>query len=68
MCSELVRQGPTITHEQRGWVETSFSEREVKQAVWSIIGDKALGPHGYDIQFFKDCWEILGKDVITRVL
>ncbi|XP_070049980.1 uncharacterized protein [Nicotiana tomentosiformis] len=68
VCNELVRQGPTITQEQRGWLEHGFSERDIKQAVWAIARDKAPGPDGYGSQFFKDCWEIVGKHVVTRIL
>lgn len=26
-------------------------------------GDKALGPNRYSSQFFKDAWEVVGKDI-----
>ncbi|XP_019252629.1 PREDICTED: uncharacterized protein LOC109231421 [Nicotiana attenuata] len=44
--------------------ENRKNVEDVKAAVWSIVGDKAPGPDGYTSQFFKDCWEIVNKDVV----
>lgn len=43
------------------------TDKEIKQAVWSISGDKSPGKDGYESQFYKDAWEIVGSDVIGRV-
>lgn len=41
---------------------------EVKNALWSIPEDKALGPDGFGSQFCKDCWHIVGGDVVAVVV
>ncbi|XP_070042873.1 uncharacterized protein [Nicotiana tomentosiformis] len=64
----LVRQGPIISAIQRTQLEEQFNENEVKKALWAIAGDKAPGPDGFDSQFFKDGWEVVGKDVVEVVL
>lgn len=35
--------------------------------MFSINGNKSLGPDGYTSQFFKDSWDIVGDDVRKAV-
>ncbi|XP_075098898.1 uncharacterized protein LOC142175800 [Nicotiana tabacum] len=66
--SQLIKQGPTVREEQSNEVEAEFTSAKVKQALWAIAGDKAPGPDGFGSQFYKDCWDIVGNDVISGVL
>ncbi|XP_019223716.1 PREDICTED: uncharacterized protein LOC109205460 [Nicotiana attenuata] len=61
VCSPLVREGKVVTEEQRQMLTEDFTEKEVKQALWQIDGEKAPGPDGCGSKFFKDSWEITGK-------
>lgn len=45
-----------------------FTEKEVKQALWQIEGEKAPSPDGYGSKFFKDSWNIISKDLKEEVL
>ncbi|XP_070032855.1 uncharacterized protein [Nicotiana tomentosiformis] len=58
VCSATVKQGHVVSPKQRGMMIAEFTIEEMKQALWDISGDKALGPDGYGSQFFKDCWGI----------
>jgi hypothetical protein len=33
--------------------------------VRKLKGDKALGPDGFSMAFFKKCWEVVKKDMMT---
>lgn len=44
-----------------------FSDAGIKRAMFSINGNKALGPDGFTSQFFKDASEIIGEDVCKDV-
>lgn len=35
-----------------------FSEEEIKEAVWLCDGEKSPGPGGFNLGFFKRCWDI----------
>jgi hypothetical protein len=39
-----------------------ISEEEIEHAVWSMEPDKALGPDGFSINFYRQLWEIVKGD------
>lgn len=43
-------------------LEAHFSLEEVRDVIWLGDKDKSLGPNGYNICFFKLCYDFL-KDV-----
>lgn len=68
VCSNLVRRGPIVQQEQREKLKAQFTEKEVKAALWSIVGDKSTGPDGYGSQLFKDCWPVVKHDLIGSAM
>lgn len=45
-------------------LEAEFSEEEIKSVIRSSDGNKAPGPDGFNLSFFKKCWEIVRVDVL----
>ncbi|XP_074271645.1 uncharacterized protein LOC141595577 [Silene latifolia] len=43
------------------------SNQEIRLAMFDILGTKAPGPDGFSSQFFKDSWNVVGKDVIKAI-
>jgi hypothetical protein len=41
-----------------------FTVDEIKEAVWSCDGNKSPGPDGFNLNFFKSCWNVLEKDIV----
>lgn len=41
-----------------------LSEMEVKDAVWDCERSKSPGPDGFNLSFFKDCWDIVKADLM----
>ena len=41
-----------------------FDEEEVQAAVTAMPGDKAPGPDGFTLAFYKKCWSVLKADVM----
>lgn len=67
LCMDIIRSGPILNHDHWELLNLSFSTEEIKNALWSIPNDKALGLDGYNSRFFKVAWSIAGKDVVTSV-
>ncbi|XP_057249340.1 uncharacterized protein LOC130590801 [Beta vulgaris subsp. vulgaris] len=63
----VVQCGPLVSQEHCDLLLRPVNGEEVKQAVWSIHGDRAPGPDGFGSQFYKDCWHIVGRDIIDAV-
>lgn len=45
-------------------IESPFSEVDVKEAVFGLRDDKALGPDGFSIVFFQKFWEAVKGELI----
>ncbi|KAJ9564448.1 hypothetical protein OSB04_000414 [Centaurea solstitialis] len=41
--------------------------KEIKEAVWSCNGSKALGPDGLNFNFIKQFWPILGDSMVAAL-
>ncbi|XP_019432196.1 PREDICTED: uncharacterized protein LOC109339236 [Lupinus angustifolius] len=44
------------------------SHQEIKDVVFGLNGDGAPGPDGFGGCFYQDFWDIVGNDIITKVL
>nr|GEZ90904.1 hypothetical protein [Tanacetum cinerariifolium] len=43
------------------------TDEEIKEAMFDIGKNKALGPDGFTLTFFKSSWDIAGKDVCLAI-
>lgn len=41
--------------------------KEIKEIIFSMPLNKASGPDGYTVEFFKTAWPVVGKDLVTAV-
>lgn len=44
-----------------------MTNEEIKQPLFDMDGNKALRPNGFNAQFFKNVWEIVGENVINVI-
>ncbi|GMJ04824.1 hypothetical protein HRI_004151600 [Hibiscus trionum] len=45
-------------------LKASFTEEEIREAIWSADGNKAPGPDGFNLDFYKKCWPCLKDKVL----
>ena len=57
----------TINSAEAKELEGPFSEEEVVIALNQMSGEKAPGPDGYTIAFYKHCWEIVKIDILNSL-
>ena len=43
------------------------TKEEIERVLFKMPGSKAQGPDGYTVEFFKESWNIIGKDVVVAV-
>ncbi|CAL5404238.1 unnamed protein product [Camellia sinensis] len=48
-------------------LEAEFTEEEVRTVIRCCDGNKALGPDGFNMSFFKKCWKIVRVDVLQFI-
>nr|GEW31422.1 hypothetical protein [Tanacetum cinerariifolium] len=69
-CDELNYDGlfqKQVSEQACSFMIRPLTNSEIKTAMFSIGGDKALGLDGYTSAFFKKGWDILGQDVCKAV-
>ncbi|KAL9238855.1 hypothetical protein vseg_013227 [Gypsophila vaccaria] len=62
-----VKWGICIKEDQWAALLSVPSDQEIKEAMFSIDDTKAPGPDGYTSRFFKDTWDVIGKEVVQAV-
>lgn len=60
-------QLPMLGEGQVDWLERPFEKDEVKRETWMLDGDKAPGPDGFTLAFYKACWEVIKEDLMLVV-
>lgn len=56
-----------LSQEEADNLELPFSEEEIWEAVKSLGQERAPGPDGYPLVFFKRCWSFLKVDLIAMM-
>jgi hypothetical protein len=46
-------------------LEAPFLEKEVKEVIFGMDGNKALGPDGFSMAFFQAYWGVLKEDIMA---
>lgn len=46
---------------------SSVTEEEISNIVWSMEPDKAPGPDGFSIHFYRICWELIKPDLLKMI-
>jgi hypothetical protein len=46
-------------------LEAPFLEKGVKDVIFGMDGNKALGPDGFSLAFFQACWDVLKEDIMA---
>lgn len=52
-----------ISPEDKSDLCKPVSEEEIIKVIWSMDSDKAPGPDGFTIHFYKVCWDIIKHDL-----
>lgn len=68
VLAQIVHNGHVVTDEHRSIVNAPYYNEEIQAALFSIHGNKALGPDGFGGHTFRDAWDIIGSNVVDVVV
>ncbi|XP_074305243.1 uncharacterized protein LOC141640292 [Silene latifolia] len=63
-----VRTGPVINDQLKAILQKTINPEEIKNSMFLIPASKSPGLDEFTSQFYRDLWEIIGKDVIGAVM
>ncbi|XP_021769532.1 uncharacterized protein LOC110733779 [Chenopodium quinoa] len=66
--SEVICDGKVLTENQKHVVCRSFTENDVRNALWDIDENKSLASDGYTSSFFKKALDIVKTDVCGAMI
>ena len=58
---------PMVSTKTNAGLIKPFSEQDVVEVIWGMEPDKAPGPDGFSIHFYRICWPIIKKDLLRMV-
>nr|GEX65717.1 hypothetical protein [Tanacetum cinerariifolium] len=56
----------TLKKEEDFFMIRDVNNKEIKEAMFDINGDKSSGPNGFSFVFFKKAWDIVGNEELLR--
>ncbi|GLU02749.1 hypothetical protein SLE2022_199870 [Rubroshorea leprosula] len=56
-----------ISQSDNELLTATFSEQEIKEAIWNCDPSKAPGPDGFNFRFIMSMWEVIKDDIISFV-
>eukprot|EP00253_Pinus_taeda_P018691 PITA_18691 len=66
--SDLLQYLPKgITKDLNDMLNREIDEEEIKRTIWTLQPDKAPGPDGFPICFYREFWHLIKKD-LTKML
>eukprot|EP00253_Pinus_taeda_P015524 PITA_15524 len=56
-----------VTQEMNINLNKEVEEEEIKTTIWSLHPDKAPGPNGFPICFYREYWSMIKKDLLKMI-
>lgn len=54
-----------VSEDDNSVLTAPFSVEEVKEVIWESDGNKSPGPDGFNLNFYKGCWDVVERDVMN---
>ncbi|XP_020250854.1 uncharacterized protein LOC109828236 [Asparagus officinalis] len=64
----VISKGICLNEAQAIALSSSVTREEIKTAVFSMDDNKAPGPDGFNMSFYKSAWSIIGDEVSQAIL
>ncbi|XP_020260823.1 uncharacterized protein LOC109837129 [Asparagus officinalis] len=64
---DIINFGPILNAAQARELSRPVTRDEIKSAIFSMAENKAPGPDGYNVAFFKSAWAIIGEEITVAI-
>jgi hypothetical protein len=65
---DFLKNIPTlVTKEDNTTLLSPTNEEEIRKIIWSMAPNKAPGPDGFTIHFYRICWNIIKSDLMRMI-
>lgn len=68
MESKLEHISNIVTNEENLALTQPILETKIFTTIWSLAPDKALGPDGFTISFYRHYWDLIKHDLKRMLL
>eukprot|EP00253_Pinus_taeda_P022073 PITA_22073 len=66
--SDMLQHIPKgISQEMNEKLNQEITEEEIKKTIWTLQPDKSPGPDGFPINFYRDFWYLIKKDLVKML-
>ena len=62
--SDRIDDIPQVSQEENEFLRAPFTEKEVRDAVFDMEHNKALGPDGFPAEFYQQFWDVIKSDLM----
>jgi hypothetical protein len=59
--------GEGMSDDLRDPLEAPISKEEIEEVVKGLPNEKSPGPDGFNNKFIKNCWHIIGEDIVQLI-
>jgi len=56
---------PQVSQPENEFLMAPFTEKEIREAIFSMEHNKAPGPDGFPVEFYQHFWEVIKGDLIN---
>ena len=65
LVETVINDLPQVSEEENNFLTESFTEKEVKEAIFQMDHNKAPGPDGFPAEFYQVFWDIIKYDLLA---
>ncbi|XP_020245131.1 uncharacterized protein LOC109823258 [Asparagus officinalis] len=65
---KVISKGVCLNEAQAIALSSAVTKEEIKKAIFSMDDNKAPGPDGFNMSFYKSAWSIIGDEVSQAIL
>jgi len=59
---------PQVSMAENEFLTASFSEKEIREAVFQMEHNKGPGPDGFPMEFYQHFWEVIKHDLLALLM